>query len=342
METHRRNSCIAMLVLSIFITNTISAQVSLIEKEVSFQNDNITLSGTLLTPKGEGRFPTIVYLHGSGPMTREGFRQYAEEFAKMGFASLFYDKRGAGSSEGSWLTSSLNDLAGDALAAIQFLKNEEKIDSERIGFWGVSQAGWIAPIAVSHSKDVAFMILISGGGASPRESELYSYHQNFKKQNFSESEMNEASKILDLYFNYLGTGQERSELLDKLESIQGNRLNSFAQQLGRIIPSESNRVNWSWVSTYTPLSDIKNVGCPILLLFGDQDTNHPTKLAVERWREGLNIGGNSNATVVVFPSAGHGIRMREGYTGQGRPPFADGYLELQLGWLLKHVLNKAD
>ena len=73
-------------------------------------------------------------------------------------------------------------------------------------------------------------------------------------------------------------------------------------------------------------------------MFGDHDTNHPTAVAVEKWREGLRQAGNEQVTIMVFPGAGHGIRMREGYTGTGRPPFADGYEDLMLGWLWRHVV----
>jgi hypothetical protein len=41
---------------------------------------------------------------------------------------------------------------------------------------------------------------------------------------------------------------------------------------------------------------------------------------------------------MVFAGAGHGIRMREGHDGGGRAPFAEGYGEVQLGWLWRHVL----
>jgi dipeptidyl aminopeptidase/acylaminoacyl peptidase len=80
------------------------------------------------------------------------------------------------------------------------------------------------------------------------------------------------------------------------------------------------------------------IECPILLMFGDRDAEHPTELAVRKWREGLSRAGNDDLTLMVFPGAGHGIRMREGYTGTDRAPFADGYAEAMLGWLWLHVV----
>ena len=224
------------------------------------------------------------------------------------------------------------------MAAVDHLKTEEGIDPEWIGFWGVSQAGWVAPFAASRSQDIAFMILISGGGASPRESELFSYQQQFERAGLSPAETAQATEALEAYFDYLATGGGRAELIARLDGIRTGRLNPLAEQLDRIFPSEENRPNWSWVATYDPAPHIDKVRCPILLMFGDRDTDHPTALAVTRWREGLPKAGNDRVTLMVFPGAGHGIRMREGHTGAGRAPFADGYAEVQLGWLWRYVV----
>lgn len=314
------------------------------ERGVSFRNGSVELQGQLVLPAGEGRAPAVVFLHGSGPMTREGFRPFAEAFAKLGVASLSFDKRGTGSSGGSWTTSSLDDLVGDALAAVHYLKTEERVDSSRIGFWGISQGGWIAPRAAARPEDVAFMILISGGGVSPRESELYSYGQAFEEAGFSEAERTEGFAVLDHYFRYLASGESRPALVERLEALEANRdapLHLLAGQLGRILPSLENRPNWSWVAAYDPASDIAKVTCPVLLIFGDQDKEHPTELAVERWREGLEKAGNDDVTLMIFPGAGHGIRMGRHDGGHQRPPFADGYWEAMLGWLWLHVVESS-
>lgn len=308
------------------------------EREVAFHNGTVELKGTLMLPVVHVPCPAVVFLHGSGPHPRAGFRPYAEEFARLGLASLFFDKRGSGESGGSWITSSLEDLAGDALAAVGYLETQDEIDPGRIGFWGVSQAGWIAPLAAARSDDVAFMILISGGGVSPRESELFSYENEFKRAGLTAEEKGQARAILAAYFDYLATGRGRTELVAQLDGIRAGRLGPLAEQLDRILPSEDNRANWSWVASYDPRPSIESLTCPILLMFGDRDTEHPTALAVERWREGLRKAGNEDVTLMVFPGAGHGIRMREEHTAGGHAPFADGYAEVQLGWLWQHVI----
>ena len=338
-KLHRRLVfCVGSLLVWVYGGPRVAAQASHTAHEVSFSNDSVVLSGTFMIPSTEGSHPAVVFLHGSGPSTREGARPYAEEFASLGIASLFFDKRGCGKSGGSWITASLDDLSNDALAAMEFLKKQEGIDSARIGLWGVSQAGWVATVAAAKSRDVAFLILISGGGVSPYESELFSYKQEFEKAGLSESDDSTAYRILDIYFNYLRNGEGRKHLVAALDTIRTGNLKALAEQLSRITPSEANRHNWSWVGTYDPESDIAKITCPILLMFGDRDRQQPTDLAVKRWKEGLKKAGNNDVTIMLFPGAGHGIRMGD-HKDHIRAPFADGYKEAQLGWLWRHVVQ---
>ena len=138
---------------------------------ITFQNGDVTLAGTLDLPAGEGPFPAIVTVHGSPPLTRNDlYNLYISHFfVQHGYAVLRYDKRGAGESTGEYPAVgvensevALNDLADDALAGVEFLRNHDLIDPDRIGLAGHSQAGWIIPLAASKSPDVAFMIISSG------------------------------------------------------------------------------------------------------------------------------------------------------------------------------------
>ena len=333
-----------IFLLAALLGNCIIAQSSRpLTKEVVFKNGSVELHGTFMVPAStRGKVPAIVFLHGSGPMTRAGFKPYAEKFGKLGFASLFYDKRGTGSSEGSWLTASLNDLTGDAISAVNYLKSQKEVDRGKIGFWGISQAGWIATKAAAESGDVEFMIIISGGGASPKESEYFSYEKAFEDLGWTDSQKKEGFKVVDLYYHYLSTGKDSDKVEARLDNIlnSGNDpLEPLAKRLKQIVPSQGNQPNWSWIANYDPAVDIAKINCPVLLMFGDKDKEHPTELAVRKWKEGLKKAGNDKSTIMIFPGAGHGIRMKEGYKGKGRAPFADGYAESMIGWLWYHIIE---
>ncbi|MFC2032129.1 alpha/beta hydrolase family protein [Chloroflexota bacterium] len=136
---------------------------------VTFHIGEVKLAGNLFIPAGEGPFPAIVIVHGAGKYTSQDYKYLSFFFVNHGFATLTYDKRGVGESSGSYKRVGvesgeevLGDLAGDALAGVGFLKSNKQIDPNKIGFFGISQAGWIAPLAASKSSDVAFIVLYSG------------------------------------------------------------------------------------------------------------------------------------------------------------------------------------
>jgi hypothetical protein len=119
----------------------------------------------------------VALVHGSGPQTRDGpfggyLRAIAEHFAAAGVVVLTYDKRGCGESSGEWETTSFEDLAADACAAVDVLRGVDGV--ERVGLWGSSQAGWILPIAAAE-RELATVIVVSGAGCgiTPGEQGLY-------------------------------------------------------------------------------------------------------------------------------------------------------------------------
>ena len=128
--------------------------------------------GTLISPATGGKHPAIILVHGSGAENREYMLPWARFLIRRGMAVLGYDKRGVGESTGDWNTASFDDLAGDVVAAFEYLKTRSDIDRTQIGLLGISQAGWIMPLAAVRAKDIAFLISISGAGVPPAETTI--------------------------------------------------------------------------------------------------------------------------------------------------------------------------
>lgn len=139
--------------------------------DVTFQSGDVSLAGRLLLPKGRGRHPAVVFAHGSGPQDQASGLPFVHFLVERGIAILGYDKRGVGGSGGDWKQSGFETLADDLLAGVRFLKGRPEIDPKRIGILGVSQGGWLGPLAASRSKGVAFVVSVSGPGVSPAEQE---------------------------------------------------------------------------------------------------------------------------------------------------------------------------
>ena len=149
------------------------------EQEVRFQNGDVSLVGILLIPSGAGPHPALILINGSNPASRKDVypRTRAEYLVYHGIAVLLTDKRGVGDSTGTYeeyaSNSNIENLAGDALAGIELLKARPELDPHRIGIFGSSQAGWIAPRIAARSGDVAFMALLSGPTVSPSQQNYY-------------------------------------------------------------------------------------------------------------------------------------------------------------------------
>jgi hypothetical protein len=140
-------------------------------REIHFNNfaAHNQLSGTLTQPTGDGPFPAIVLVSGTGHNTRDEdvwghkvFLVLADALNRKGFAVLRYDKRGVGGSSGNYDPATTADFASDAGAAVAWLKTQAQIDASRIGVLGHSEGGIIAPAVAAEDKSVAFVIMIAG------------------------------------------------------------------------------------------------------------------------------------------------------------------------------------
>ena len=141
-------------------------------EEVRYENpraEGVTLAGTLLIPEGEGPFPAVVFITGSGPTDRDEtlaghkvFLVIADYLSRRAIATLRFDDRGTAESTGDYAAATTFDFAEDAVAGVEYLKTRPRIDPSQIGLIGHSEGGLIAPIARTKSDDVAFMVLLAG------------------------------------------------------------------------------------------------------------------------------------------------------------------------------------
>ncbi|MGD9900628.1 MAG: alpha/beta hydrolase family protein [Calditrichaceae bacterium] len=187
---------IAVIILALFI---IDSGIIFIRKEhVRISSNGVILDAVLATPRLQrGPFPAAVVIPGSAPVTKEDLDGYIRIFVPRGLAILLYDKRGVGKSTGKYKPIEihdseilLGDLADDASSAISFLSSHPDIDSAKTGLIGVSQAGWIMPLAASRNSGVKYIASISGPAVTYGQEMYYSqltgddpgYYKNLSEQ----------------------------------------------------------------------------------------------------------------------------------------------------------------
>jgi hypothetical protein len=81
--------------------------------------------------------------------------------------------------------------ATTGLRQFAYLKSRNEIDP--IGVWGLSQGGWLGPLAVSRSADVSYVIAVSGPGVSPGEQMIVCYANELRARGIAETDIQEAS-----------------------------------------------------------------------------------------------------------------------------------------------------
>ena len=142
----------------------------MIEREVTILSGDIKLKGICCLPDDKGPFPVILYISGSGPIDRNenipGLRLnnskiIAHHLAQKRIASLRYDKRGVGDSEGDFYSASHNDLVDDAVASIQFLQQQTYIETGKVYVAGHSEGSIIATQVANRQQDIAGIILVA-------------------------------------------------------------------------------------------------------------------------------------------------------------------------------------
>lgn len=291
-------------------------------EDVTFENASakITLAGTLTLPKGDGPFPAVVLVSGSGPQDRDEtlfdhkpFLVLADHFARNGIACLRYDDREVGKSKGKFVGATSADFATDAYAAVQFLKGRNKIDAKRIGLCGHSEGGIIAPlVAAEHPKDVAFIILLAGPGVSG-ERILFQQAYDFSKQLDPTTNEKEVKEQMDAVMPILRAAKTTDEAKEKLivaltPLVAREKDEAKRKEAEKALPASVARLAdpWMrWFACHDPAPTLEKVTCPVLAVNGEKDVQVKAKDNLGAIESALKKGGNKTFKCVEFKGLNH-------------------------------------
>ena len=273
-----------------------------VEARVAVRGAELAVSLLLPDRSKDARVPALLILPGSGPSTRAESAALAEPFLRHGFAVLTFDKRGCGASSGSWLTSSLEDMAEDGRTLFEWLKARSEVDGSRTGIMGVSQGGWVAPLVASSRGNAAFLIALTGGGLSPRVVERFDYERRLERAGVTGADLAIARRTIDAYFAFLAGEVAQGAVTSLLDS---GKERSWPGALGieRVLPSEAQRPFWSWVASFDPAPSIRGLRLPVLVLIGGEDRDPAEEVRV--WQASLKTASDPRTEIRVVPGAGH-------------------------------------
>ncbi len=332
------------------------------QEEVTFRNADVNLAGTLTIPKKSGRHPAVILLPGSGPVNRDEeafgwkpFRIISDYFTQNGIAVLRYDSRGVGGSTGDVYQSTFNDFAGDAIAAIHYLKRRKDINPDQIGLCGHSQGGIVAPIVASRSNDVAFIICVAGAGITGEECFITQFGMIDRLDGATDEDIEKLTDMRKQLFNLIRKDASETEikpLLMKIAQTQ-TEIQEINEDKKREETQESLEEKLSCMLTlfnspwgrffldYNPQAALEKIKCPVLLIFGEMDMQVLLEENKGAMVSALMKSRNSDFTVKTFPKANHLFQMAKSghpseYTELPKK-FVPGFLEFMSDWILQHV-----
>lgn len=278
------------------------------EVDVQFESGDARLAGSLFLPDGPGPHPGVVFVHGSGPATRDDYREWSWFFAANGVAVLAYDKRGAGASTGDWRSARFEDLAADAAAAVERLRVEPSVVDSAVGLSGGSQGAWVAPLAAERTP-VAWLVLTGGGALTPARQEAYRRVRKVRDAGHDSVSVAAAGRVLDAYFEYLRT--EDPEAAEAVRRVWNDHADAAWFDLLEI-PAENptagewpeGRRRFQRELHFDPAPSLRAVDAPVLVVIGEDDAAFPAGETVDRFRE---ILPTDRLVVEVVPGADHGL-----------------------------------
>ncbi len=338
-----------------------AAASPMITEDFTFVSAGNTLSGVIDQPSVGEAQALIIFVHGYGETDVRGWNAYAElrtRFAELGIASMVWDKPGMGRSEGVFdINQPVEQSAQEVLDAIAYAREQNTPGAGKIGVWGVSRAGWIAPLAMAEDAGIEFWISVSGVTAV--DNFLYLLHANLPHEGVT---TDEADALLAEWRAGVAIMHSGGSFADYQAATENWWANGYvARMLGFAYTPQSYAarqaellaIEGDWpVDRETAMqihvhgfeAMLSGLDVDVLALFGENDLNVDWRKVRALYQN--TIGQNPNATLEVhtFADANHNIDVAE--TGSLREMEtmtrwvkSAGYYDIQVNWLRENVVE---
>lgn len=322
----------------------------------SFDVNGQRLSGLLDMPENRDARALVILIHGYGQtnvVEQNWYYDLRSRFAATGISSFVWDKPGCGDSEGSFdADQPVASSADEVLAAAAYLRDQKVPGAQRIGLWGISRAGWIAPLALSQDEDLAFWISVSGVDAD--ESFGYLLESNWRIKGYDEAVIARLLAEWRRGTEIAVTGGSYEDYLSETEAYRTDPFVLFLQN-GEEAMSEAayNSLRATWQAEpprFNPTtglriyvegfaSTLSKLNIPVLALFGEQDMSVDWQSTKSLYEDTVGQNPNASLTVRTFPNANHNLHVSQtgGFEEMisilGSHEMAPGYYDAILEWL---------
>lgn len=241
------------------------------EQDISIDSAGASLAGTLCLPAEDGRFPVVLMIHGTGPLDRDEnvagqrlnvFNTIAHRLAGAGIASVRYDKRGCGKSEGDYYRAGHADFVRDAASWVDAIAGGQLGVHGDVYLLGHSEGCIIAPQVSIARPAVAGLVLLAPF-VQGIESILLKQARQLEQEIASGRGF--SGRFRKLLIGMLGGATERDQarLIRRLKSSTNDVIRVRLQKL----PAKALRE----LMAVDPPAIFRQVTCPMLLVGGEKD-----------------------------------------------------------------------
>jgi pimeloyl-ACP methyl ester carboxylesterase len=335
----------AVLVVAVLPLWSAQPTTSVEAQERTFHSGTVQLSGTLYTPKVEGRVPAIVVFHAASGPTRDFplYRHVVEMLPPLGIAVFVFDRRGSGKSRGTLDDSDYTMLADDGIAAQHMLALDSRIDARRIGFWGLSQGGWLSLLAAARSPRAAFAIAISAPMTTPDVQMIFAAQNILRIKGFPQADIDQAVAARTAVDDFMRGTRDRASTQAILDVAATKPW--FPHIYMSKALADPDRSRWAKEMRHDPLATLDAVKLPALVIYGSADPWVPVTTSIERLR--ASAVRHPNVEVAVIAGADHAMATSVSAADQIDPvlssreaPQSPQYFGLLAAWLAKQGLAR--
>lgn len=262
------------------------------EKEVVIGSGDWKLPGTLTVPDGNGPFPVVILVHGSGPNDKDEtlgplkpFRDIAIGLAAKNIATFRYEKRSFEHNLKFGLINKVtvkDETTDDALVAANFLAKQKIIDPSNIFVLGHSQGGLLIPRIMTDKDSKLFKGAVIMSGPSRFMGDLmvqqYEYLMNLN----------------------MATKEQLDMIKVQIDLIKSDNFSPENPPQGYAMGTP---YWWADMKAYNPTEMAKEVTKPMLILQGERDYQVTAQEDFNGWKDALSE--RENITFKLYPKLNH-------------------------------------
>lgn len=327
---------------------------------IIIKNDSIKIGGTLSWPKGQKTEQLVIIISGSGAQNRDGatpvtdFEPYAElayQLTNRGIAVFRYDDRGVGKSTGSLEKSTIQQLADDVQTIVNFFSNNnhDVPAFTDIILLGHSMGGIIAGKVATDSQNIDALILMASTGLTMKQILHYQVKQAYQRAGVAESLIKKEIAARENLMKAILHGEDIDKAQQAYQKIfakvklakekDSTRAQYMAKIQAQSLTSIFSSPLMKSLLLYHPTDDLKDLGIPVLVLFGGKDTQAPIKYHKKPIKKALKKAGVSYQ-IKIFSNANH--LFQKAKTGKIQEyatlknKFVGGFIETIAEWIDKN------